>query len=256
MVSSFLIHYDDDMDDNRKSSSGSKASRWIAVALWVIVILSFLIYKTQNQLTSLDVLGLMYSWLRGSSLGAVLYIVVYALRPFILFPAMWLTILSGAVFGFWGGALYTIVGENISANLAYAMGRFLGGSSTSEKSPRSLIPANWLDRLNRNAFMSILIMRLVYLPFDVVNFGAGILKVKWAPYFTATLIGILPGLITFVSIGASLDFEKFLADPDSANLGGLIKPQQAMLSLALFVISLLIARWLKKRNDLAEASES
>lgn len=44
-------------------------------------------------------------------------------------------------------------------------------------------------------------MRLLGVPFDLVNYGCGILKVARPPYAIATLLGIIPGMTAFVLIG-------------------------------------------------------
>ncbi|MFQ5561079.1 MAG: hypothetical protein ACE5FU_10915, partial [Nitrospinota bacterium] len=50
----------------------------------------------------------LYNLVLDTYYGPVLYILLYAIRPVIFFPALFLTILSGALFGLWGGIVYTV----------------------------------------------------------------------------------------------------------------------------------------------------
>jgi pyruvate/2-oxoglutarate dehydrogenase complex dihydrolipoamide dehydrogenase (E3) component/uncharacterized membrane protein YdjX (TVP38/TMEM64 family) len=213
----------------------------IAAIFWGAIIYKYFSYKGANDLSSLDIAKELYMYFTSTTYGPLLYICIYALRPVIFFPATLLTMLSGALFGIWMGIFYTIVGENLSANFAYFLGRTLG---------KDIIPGDglgvlstWKRKLADNSFISVLIMRFVYLPFDLVNYGCGILNVKWRSYFLATLIGILPGLVTFVSFGASIEN---VNEFKLTELG--LDPMQLTVSIVLFVSSLLIAKEVKRRH--------
>ena len=52
-------------------------------------------------------------------IGPIIYIFAYAVRPVILFPATLMTFMSGALFGFVGGFIFTWIGETMSAIFAY-----------------------------------------------------------------------------------------------------------------------------------------
>ncbi len=44
-------------------------------------------------------------------------------------------------------------------------------------------------------------MRLIYLPFDAVNYGCGLSAIRQRDYALGTFIGIIPGLVAFVLLG-------------------------------------------------------
>jgi uncharacterized membrane protein YdjX (TVP38/TMEM64 family) len=53
-------------------------------------------------------------------------------------------------------------------------------------------------------FVAVLAGRLLpVMPFVVLSYGAGLTAIRWAPYALATAIGLLPGTIVQVGIGAS-----------------------------------------------------
>ena len=53
------------------------------------------------------------------------YMFFYSFRSLVFFPASLLTIIAGMLFGPWYGLLYTLIGENISANVSFVVGRYL-----------------------------------------------------------------------------------------------------------------------------------
>jgi len=131
--------------------------------------------------------------------AAAIYVFIYAIRPLTLFPATLLTIASGLVFGPWLGTFFTILGENASANLAFLMGRWFG-RGTVEKYSGDFFQ-HWDKKLQENALVAVMTMRLLMLPFDAVNFGCGLTSMRQRDYVIGTAIGILPSLIGFVLLG-------------------------------------------------------
>ena len=212
-----------------------------AVTLWGGILFAFVSYKARHDFGTLDLLGQVYTCARSRVYGPLIYIIVYALRPITFFPAMWLTILSGGLFGFWGGVLYTIIGENLSAHLAYVMGRYFTEGAVSEE--RLGVVYKWKEKLDQKSFIAVLMMRLIYLPFDLVNFACGIFQVRWVQYAVATFMGILPGLITFVSFGASVNVDEFLDTADSFDPDALFDKKQVVISAVLFLASILLAKY-------------
>lgn len=211
----------------------------IAGVFWLALIGTFQYYRISNDLSYADLLLDLLAFFTTTMWGPLVYMALYALRPLILFPATLLTALSGTLFGFWWGIIYTIIGENASANLAYAIGRFFGKDMKLEDSRLG----NWVEALRARPFGTVLFMRLFYVPFDLTNYGSGILKIKLSAYFLATLIGIMPGLVTFVALGAALDLDHF-------NENGLtfdaFDPRFLALSVIIFLCSLGLSKLLKR----------
>lgn len=154
--------------------------------------------------------------------GPLLYVIIYVLRPLILFPATFLTAASGLLWGPVGGVLYTIVGENLSAMFAFWLGRYFGRDLFAETKFKFL---KGLDsRIREHGFMTVLILRLAYMPFDPVNFGCGLTGIRFGEYAAATFLGILPGIVSFVYFGASW-----------------FEPGNLVIASAVFVLSLVLA---------------
>lgn len=223
----------------------SRLPKVFAILFWLSLIIGFVIYKNQSGLSNLDMVKAMYNFTVGTMYGPLVYIIVYTLRPIIFFPGTPLTLASGALFGPIWGSIYTIIGANLSANVAYGIGRFTGGNLIEEG--ESFI-GRWKTRLKENSFESVMIMRLIYLPFDGVNYACGILKVRWFQYALATFVGILPGIVTFVSFGSSIEnlneFELSMIEVDGNTFA---------ISIGLFVASLVLARFVRNKYKTEKA---
>ena len=85
-------------------------------------------------------------------------------------------------------------------------------------------------------------MRLLFLPYDLVNYLTGFLRINYAAFILATILGALPGTTAFVLFGASIegDFTGGLPDFDIRIF---------IASLLIFLGSLALSRYLKVRRQ-------
>ena len=169
--------------------------------LWLSLLLTALLLWWRSQVPLGSIPSLIEENLRDFGLlkTAALYVAFYALRPLVLFPATLLTVASGLIFGPWLGTLFTIVGENASANLAFAIGRWLGRRTLVRHAGETML--RWDRKLQSNALIAVMTMRLIMLPFDAVNFGCGLTGMRQRDFALGTAIGIMPSLIGFVLLG-------------------------------------------------------
>lgn len=188
--------------------------------------------------------SLLQKWLDNVGLlnAAFIYIVLYAIRPLILFPATLLTVASGLIFGPWLGTLFTIIGENASANFGFSLVRWFGRESVASHS--TLLISRWDEKLKQNGLVSVMTMRLIMLPFDAVNFSCGLTSIRHRDYAIGTFIGILPSLIGFVLLGG-------IVAPGVHNRTLVI-----ILSALFMLIGFGIAHYLKRRGSDEVSSET
>jgi uncharacterized membrane protein YdjX (TVP38/TMEM64 family) len=223
------------------------AQRVIVVALWLTAVLLWRRHQTSNGLSATDAAQQFIDSVELAWWGIAAFVGVYLARPLVLFPASILTIVGGVLFGPVVGVLVVVVAANCSAMIAYTVGRLLGrapghgaGTSTPTPDPSGSVINRWASRMRDNSFETVLIMRFLFLPYDLVNYGAGALRIRWAPFLAATALGSLPGTVSFVLLGASLDRV-------DQGLDGL-DPRALVASAALFVASLAVARLVKQRQ--------
>ncbi len=133
------------------------------------------------------------------ALGPVVILGLFAARSILFIPTMPLVLVAGSLYGPWWGVALTILGDNLSANISFVIGRFFGRRYVKESE------RGWLKKydelLTRDGFMAVLLMRLLYFPFDVVNFGSGISGIPYRQYLVATFIGLMPAIVTFTFLG-------------------------------------------------------
>lgn len=132
----------------------------------------------------------------------LIYIILFAIVPLTFFPDSVLAISSGLIFGLAKGALYTMIGAFLGGTLAFFISRTL------KKDFIDVITKGKYDKFHSkieiNGFFTVLILRLIPLfPFDIISYGAGLSKVIYRDFIIGTLIGIIPGVLVFVNIGAS-----------------------------------------------------
>jgi uncharacterized membrane protein YdjX (TVP38/TMEM64 family) len=133
----------------------------------------------------------------------LLFILAYAVVASFGLPGTPLTLAGGAIFGVVGGTLYNWIGASIGATGAYLLARALGKDAI-----RSLLGKRGekLDSLTEaGGFMGLLRLRLIpAVPFNALNFGAGLAGMKARDYVAATALGILPGTAVYTYFADSL----------------------------------------------------
>lgn len=215
--------------------------RLVIGLLWLALLAGLIVWVWQQDLSVRQIMHLVYDYVVNNPVAPVVYILIYALRPLTFFPAMWLTIAGGSLFGFIPGLIFSLLGENASAQTAYLLARFfrtdVDGEGHSDRNPRI---AAFRRLLVEQAFPTVLVLRASFLPFDLVNYACGLLRVPWLSYTAGSVIGMLPPMVTFVSFGATINLPKLLRRHDFSP-DQLINGTQVMISAGLLVTSTVIA---------------
>lgn len=169
--------------------------------------------------------------------GPLIYVVVYVLRPLILFPAGVLSATAGVIWGQALGFLYLQIAANISSTAEFFLARSFGREIAGKYLKGKLL--NLDEKIERRGFLTVLLIRLVpNVAWDIQNLSLGLTKVKFRDYFLATFIGIMPGSFAFVFFGASL--LKVLFKPETFWVIGV--------AILLFAGIYFLQRYIKKRQ--------
>lgn len=135
--------------------------------------------------------------------GPVIFILVYIVASVLFLPASVLTIGAGALFGIVRGSLYVIVGATLGATAAFLVGRYLARDWVSHRLERNEKFKAIDEAVGREGIKIVLLTRLSpVLPFNVLNYAFGVSKVDLRSYVVASAIGMLPGTLMYVYIGA------------------------------------------------------
>ncbi len=176
--------------------------RIAAVVVWLGLIAGYIYYTRSRDLSPLETAEQLRSTLADNWWGPALFILAYALRPLVLFPASILTILAGLAFGLGWGTVWTVIASNLSTAVAYAVGRTVLKGAFAERLVQMM--GSLVERARRNPFETAALARLLYLPFDAVGYAAGFLAIPFAAFLAGSFVGTLPGTIAFVGFGASV----------------------------------------------------
>jgi uncharacterized membrane protein YdjX (TVP38/TMEM64 family) len=135
--------------------------------------------------------------------GPLVYMLLYAVGPSFLVPGAVMTIAGGLAFGTTWGSVYSLIGADVGAVVAFGAGRFLGRSFVENiVGPRF---ETMLQRIARNGFQIILYLRIVpVIPYNALNLLAGATPITFRDYFWASMIGMIPGTILFAFLGDAL----------------------------------------------------
>ena len=144
------------------------------------------------------------NWVRGlGALGYIVYTLGYAIAGLFL-PASVLTIGAGVLFGIIGGTIVVMIGATLAATIAFVLARTVLRKRI-EKMTANHPKFRAVDRaIAREGPKIVVLVRLAAVfPFLFVNYAFGLTGIRTLPYVIATFIGILPGAIAFVYLGAA-----------------------------------------------------
>jgi len=218
------------------------AQKLIALLFWVLLIAGYQWYANVHQLSPLQVVQQLLDFMTSGLWGPIIYIVLYAIRPLILFPSTVLTLAGGFVYGPILGVLYTVIASNISATIAYFIGHFFGEGMLKDDGSDNLIQ-RYARRMRENSFETVMIMRFIFLPYDAVSYLAGFLRIRYWPFILATALGSIPGTLAFIGFGASIEsFDGALPKLNPVTLG---------FSFVIFIVSIALSRIFKRREGIS-----
>ena len=135
--------------------------------------------------------------------GPIIYMLLYAVGPSFLVPGAVMTIAAGLAFGTGWGSVYSLIGADVGAVVAFGAGRWLGKSFVERIVGERFHEV--LRKIARNGFQIIFYLRMVpVIPYNALNLLAGASPIKFKDYFWASMIGMVPGTILFAFLGDAL----------------------------------------------------
>jgi len=137
-------------------------------------------------------------------LGPIVFVFAYGVLTVLLFPASFVTLGAGTIFGLKMGFVVAVAGANLGALCSFLLARtFLRekviGWTASHPRFRFLDQA-----IGKQGFKIVLLCRLSPIfPFILLNYFLGLTAVRTAAYVLANLLGMLPAMFLFVYFGAA-----------------------------------------------------
>jgi uncharacterized membrane protein YdjX (TVP38/TMEM64 family) len=221
--------------------------KWIGLAIVIIALLiSLRILPVTDWLTRFNY------WVAHLGVwGVLLFILVYVVATMLFFPASILTIGAGFIFGVMLGTVTVSIAATAGAALAFLIARYLARDQIEHKvagNPRF----ERIDRAigERGAKLVFLLRLSPLIPFNLSNYFYGLTSVKFWPYVLASWIGMLPGTLLYVYLGA----------PGKAGLSGAVgqtsgySPWEYALFGVGLVATVIVTVWVTRiaRRELSE----
>ncbi|UGY91260.1 TVP38/TMEM64 family protein [Streptomyces gobiensis] len=135
--------------------------------------------------------------------GPLVFTLIYALAVTALLPGSVLGASAGVLFGLPMGATAVLVGATAGAALSFSLARWLGRPAVARFAGSGRL-ARLDAHLARQGFVAVLVLRLAFVPFNTVNYGAGAAGVRFGSFVAATALGIVPGTLFYTGLGGAL----------------------------------------------------
>lgn len=166
----------------------------LAVFILASIVWSF---AHRHMFDSSVIRDMLHPWGLWGPLG---FMLLDAGTTMIFLPGLVFALAAGVIFGPWWGSLWSLLGSTLGATLAFLTARYLTSGWVAQYSH------GWLRRLNdgveTGGWRFVAMVRLVPLfPFNISNYAIGLTRIKVVPYFLATLIFQIPGVIAFAYLG-------------------------------------------------------
>jgi uncharacterized membrane protein YdjX (TVP38/TMEM64 family) len=107
---------------------------------------------------------------------------------------------------------------------------------------KNALISRYADRLRSQSFQTTLILRFLFLPYDLVSYFSGFLNIDLRWFMLATVLGSIPGTISFGMLGASIE-------GDFASHTVSLDPFSLVISAMMFAVSIGLYRLVRYRES-------
>src|SRR3989338_1054481 len=182
----------------------NKITKFI-ILVAVILVAGFIVrYTPLSQYFTKEHIVSFLEFLRGQWWGPVVFILIYGIGCVIALPGSLLTLTGGAVFGMFWGTIYNVLAANFGASLAFFTARYLGRDFIQGLLKNGKL-ADFDKGIQSSGFKTIFRLRLIpVVPFNGLNFGAGLSSVKYRDYLLGSFLGMLPGTFIYTYFADAL----------------------------------------------------
>lgn len=187
------------MTSRKKPASGS-LWKGIAVAAGVAALLA-----AWRFLPLADWLRSLEGWISGMGvLGGVVYGAVYVAATLLLVPGSVLTLGAAYLFGVAGGMAVVWPSATAAAALGFLGSRYVARDHV-EKVARRHPKFDAVDAaIGKNGWKIVGLLRFSpVVPFALSNYLLGVTSVAFWPFLAASSLGIVPGTVFYLSLGAA-----------------------------------------------------
>jgi len=136
--------------------------------------------------------------------GGIAFVLLYAACSVAFLPVSPLTFGAGSVFGVARGFVLVWIGATIGSCACFLIGRHWLRGWVEKRLARYPLFAAIDAAVSAQGPRVVFLTRLTPLfPFNTLNYAYGLTRVKFADYAVATCLGMMPGTLLFVYLGAA-----------------------------------------------------
>src|SRR6476659_3628127 len=174
------------------------------LALVVIVVTGFAVlrFTPLHQYLTFEKISALFTELRASGWAPLALIGLYIVLCPLGVPASPMMLAGGMVFGFIPGFLYNLTGTWLGGVVTYFLGRILGRDFIQH------LAGNRLKKVERavarRGFWSLVTLRLLPIPYPLVNYCAALAGIPPVLFMVTTVLGLIPANLLFAYFASSL----------------------------------------------------
>jgi pyruvate/2-oxoglutarate dehydrogenase complex dihydrolipoamide dehydrogenase (E3) component/uncharacterized membrane protein YdjX (TVP38/TMEM64 family) len=175
---------------------------------------------------------------KNSFLATALFFGLYVLVAALSIPGVLvMTLLGGAIFGFFKGFLLTSFASTIGATIAFSTSRFLLRDWVKKRFKIHLL--SFISSTDKDQYFYLFSLRMIPIfPFFLVNLLMGLTKISWRKFYFISQLGMATSSAVYVNAGSELAQITSMSDLLSIKL---------LLSFTLLGVLPLFSRWLVAR---------
>jgi uncharacterized membrane protein YdjX (TVP38/TMEM64 family) len=177
------------------------AARARLAGLAVVLAVAFVVVATSGDLSSDRV----RDWVDDAGVWApVAFVLISACLTVVLFPGPLLAGASGLLFGTALGFPLSLTAAVLGASMAFLLARAMGRDAVERLAgPRV---TRMRTAIGRRGFISVLYARILPgVPYNFVNYAAGLAPIGLGTFAAATALGAAPRAFAYTALGGSLD---------------------------------------------------
>lgn len=185
--------------DQTPKNHTQKSRAWLRPAVLIIIVLSLFILARVLGLGQR--IGDFQNWIESLGFwGIVVFILIYIAGTIAAVPGSAITVVAGALFGSIIGIILVSIASTVGALLCFLISRYFARDALA-RMLSSNASFQRLDTLTeKHGAVIVALTRLVPLfPFNILNYGFGLTKVKLKDYVFWSWLCMLPGTVLFVA---------------------------------------------------------
>lgn len=173
-----------------------------ALVLIGIIVGGSLYVGMEHGLSAASIEETIQSWGMWGVAAAIGLMVIHSFVPF---PAEFVALANGMLYGTLWETVITWSGAMLGAITAFALARTLGRPFV-----RLMVARHHWDTIDewtarRGGYVMLIVRLIPVIAFNLINYAAGLTRLSWWTFIWTTAIGILPLTIVMVAMGAHIE---------------------------------------------------